>query len=301
MTEAKNYKEPELPEDLKDYDAASDFLTSPYRETLMMPFVLGSNKLKLYGIPLNMAKRSKLIESMLPKLAASKGPHELYSFTEVSERVALLVWAALEDHWHPLAELDHTIDEYLEIHRLVSYLDMDSDYVQHYSAACTFFGLKDDEMKKIVEEKKNQDVLARIFDACFKEGTCSRWMINVENVGYFLDEGIFLKLNTLCPELLKKMNYIPIYIGKYYKAYVDRKVVDKPELFLQKNEDLWAKEDNKYMYTRGLPEGAVMIVRLTVESWGSDMIKFNIYSTNMIGNDFDSVSEDISVSHVIDG
>lgn len=214
-----------------------EFLTHPYREAFMTSFTLGSNKLKFHGNPITMSKKSKLIESMLPNLAAGKGPHELFTFKEVSEKVATLVWITLEGYNMWLGIEPFSIEEYLQTFHLLSYLDMYVDHFSYQDFSSRFCELNDEDTKKLLEDGKTEDILMRSFNHSFSSGNCGDYNVKIGDEDYSLDEAIFLRLTKIKPELVTRgLSYIPIYIGKCYKAYADRKkIMANPNEFFGSN------------------------------------------------------------------
>lgn len=293
MTEIKTLDDLTLLSELNLSDDAKDFLTTPYREAFMTAFTLGSNKFKFYGNPLDMAKNSELIEGMLPKLAArghnDRSPHELFTFMEITEQVATLVWLALRGYTDYIDECSASCSEHLQIYQLLSYLGMNMKHFRSDNATYTFVQLTDEEIKKILENKKNEDILVHAFNNCLEEQVCDLYEVRYDDISYMLDEALFVRLNGLRPELInpsktespvtRGLNYIPIFIRQqdsadrptdHYKTYADRKIVDNPDLFIEHNGRHWTKKDDKYEY----PLSETTTATFSIDHWGPDKIVF---------------------------
>lgn len=119
------------------YDAlseeAKDFLNSKVQRKFLTEFTVGSNPsstgepgLKLYGLPLTMAKYSELIKSILPQ----DPPYHLLTFGQVYETPMTILWLSINDMPLGIALFDIfpkylSLDEYLQLIRLINYFDLD--------------------------------------------------------------------------------------------------------------------------------------------------------------------------------
>lgn len=131
MTEAKliGDKVPSIagltPQDLELDDESKDFLTNPLRKDFMTEFSLGSNKLRLYGNPIFMARYSELIKSSLTPLASSKPPHELLTSGVVLERPMTALWLMMNGYKYNIIKL--SVPEVLHLYRLLGYFGINKE------------------------------------------------------------------------------------------------------------------------------------------------------------------------------
>jgi len=195
---------------------AKDFLTNTRNRKFMTEFEVGANKLKFWGLPITMAQKSGVIESIIFK----DPPYVLMVFGVVYEKPMTLVWLGLNDQvdWES-GDFDEVLtnhlnlEEYLQIGRIANYLNLKrSAFTITYEIALgpilrkinlDFSNFESN--KKIVIQRKDQ--IVKMVNSMIQEirpGGRSK--------GY-IDEVVEIVdiIYKIFPEIVDKITDIPIY------------------------------------------------------------------------------------------
>lgn len=230
----------------KYWPEEKEFLTNPYRAKYMTKFTIGSNKLELYGYPLVMAKKSTLIESLLPK----DPPFELLTFGICFEAPMEYLWLYLNnvsDHFSYL-----NLQEFFQLYRLMNYFDIpkDSNIFSDWLSSMQqviISSIKTEEDKKIVLE--NKEIIAKVFNSLKYKNKLKPF---VEYVYYNI------------PELMDLLDVVPVIIdeGKVLTAIVSREALTDREVlepvldtfYISPNYD----EEGEWEYVGGNPTRVIL-------------------------------------------
>jgi len=215
---------------------AQDFLTSPYREALMTPFLIGSNKLLLYGQPFLMAGYSTLIKSVIPEVATSKPPHELLTFGLVLERPITALWLYLNGYMYMYRMEFLDLFELLHMYRICNYFGMEASALSVLSQI-TISKLADANTKQIDmildenNKKSMESVLASSIGKDISSLSLSKSLGLYKSISYS-NIGI---------------QYVPVISTELLRKFVRSSVIDsKAVLADAKNVDIIASMFNQF-------------------------------------------------------
>lgn len=105
-------------------DQENKFLNSEFSSKFLYQFVL-CGKFKLYGSPMTMATKSKLLETYLEKITDQKEEYELMNFVELGEKPLLTVWLYLNGFDPSNKFTTLSLSEFIEMLNVINYLDCD--------------------------------------------------------------------------------------------------------------------------------------------------------------------------------
>lgn len=265
MTEIKSLSEANSAsaETLNLDQASVDFLNFPHKEKFLSEFVIGSNKLKLYGCVPIMSKQSELIKTNAEIYGNSTQPFPLATFAKVLERPMTLIWLWLNGIIFSLSKLipssGLTPEEWLHMYRLMAYLGMDLDlFITYKSSILKDFAQADKSVRdKTLSDKKNVETMLRI--------------INLYNVNDKYRVNELLKalpiITESYPDVASKINWIPIYINDKIVTYANRKVLEDISILERQLLSMgWRQQLNTFSSGGGT---------LIIKSVGPDSIKLH--------------------------
>lgn len=297
MTDIKSLSEPEPSKQLILSEAAGNFLNSPYKEKFMTEFLIGSNKIKLYGNPIVMAERSELMKASLPKL--SQPPYQFAEFGKILERPMTLLWLYMNGYGEFSAKNQLTLEEALHLFRLFGYFDVKTTDMFYALMVLFFLATSDEEAHKTLANERNKESLIRIVNYTFKTIMLEAAEIDKKimlmakgQFGSFLDdeklqeiqqqtkvgkpipgENIMMKIYNNFPEVAKRLDYIPVFINNKYRTYASRKVIsDETSRHNISGNNSWTTS-LRDVFTRIVYNG-FWRQTLMVENWGPNDIRF---------------------------
>ena len=242
----------------------TDFLTNEYRSVFMTEFLIGRNKVQLYGYPLIMAERSELIKTSLSKFAFSKPPYELLTFGIVFERPITSLWLYLNTGNTKIAG---DLAELLQLYRLADYFGIEKiggfSYYGKLSRMITekFATISDEDVPTISQEI-NQDTLVKVLNEEYKNdnfNTVAQKTFNESGLGTYhgneyeyrflpkIHEQSLMVAREKFPEIAKRLNYVPVFYNGMYYTMVDRKTLSDRKILDEKMKRAhWVPTDKGY-------------------------------------------------------
>jgi hypothetical protein len=258
-------------------EGAMRFLNFPYKEQLMSQFLIGCNKMKLYGQLFTMSENSELIKTSLPALANSPQPYELASFATVLEKPMTLVWLEMNglaqqgtssptsDDEMPRFDRTKqlTLTEWLHMYRLMSYFGTRLESFNFGAIPLLFIESSSEELSNVLKDSKNVATFITLLNKAFGTVLSSE----TQRIGgRKLDDLTFEKLLKEYPDIVKQLNYIPVYIDDKYDTFAERKATIEN---LEKSNSHFTKSGDSFIRNLHLFQ-----VRLTPTEWGPDKITF---------------------------
>jgi len=259
LNEVKSLTETELP-DLKLQQPAVDFLNFPHKEKFMTEFVIGSNKLKFYGLVPIMTQFSELIKTNVEIFASSPQPHVLASFGSVLKRPMTLLWLEMNNLHELSQDHDLPLNEYLHMYRLMGYFGMDMMTFPVRKLSYSLWSSSQEEVKQALKSEKNEGTLIKIINSGFKTGILGN-----------PSDPLLEDLVTDYPELAKKIDYIPVFLNDKYATYADRKFLTSPDIFFKSNPG-WTSGSNGL--TKTVAAGDYLLIITPVEPQLIDRISW---------------------------
>jgi len=298
--------EVEPSQELKLNEASSNFLNNPFKQVFMTEFILGSNKLKLYGNPVFMAEHSQFMKTSLEKFAVSKPPHELLSFGLVLERPMNLLWLYMNgfDEFEDNPQLSLT--EFLHLYRLMNYFDIKVPNEFVSLVVRKFIVGSEEETRNTLKDAKNKDSFVRIVNSfisteleVFFGFLTGKQLAELEVAGR-VESGTFepapirvdfqkvvlMKISRDYPEIAKSLNYIPVLVDEKYDTYAERKALLDKNNFIKSNPG-WSLF---YSFTGEIAGFARTYynnfwqVELFIVEWGPDLIKIKSNVTQIVSS-----------------
>jgi len=301
VVEVKSLTEVEATQGLVLDEGSREFLENPYREAFMTEFLLGSNKLKFYGIVLIMSKYSELIKTSLANLAASKPPYELLTFGTVLERPMTLIWLYINDYEMFGLNPHLTLGEFLHMYRLAAYFGIGTETLSRIMSPtiAAFTRTSLEERNKTLEDAKNKDTLIRMLNQFFKVNTGENWYqdwesllnedvkklsaeretpLNLTELRRFAITNLFLRIDEH-PDIAKSIDYIPVYVNKIYiPTFAERKALINPNSLGKLNPE-WKAEPYVFDKTAFKKTVGPAAMTLVPDFWGPDNIVFTLTVT----------------------
>ena len=158
-------------------------------QRFLVPFTVGTNKIKLYGLPVLMIAKSELIKSLIDKLSLTENNPLAISQSVDSPNGLIIVWLYMNNN---LSSLPVDIDprDYLNIWQWLNYFDVpyNSEFIKQY---IRYLFLSIYFKQLIAPESKNilADILAKtkIIDPKTYSDLSERIKYEIENKSNLVD------------------------------------------------------------------------------------------------------------------